>query len=89
MSAGLGAKPDLKWLGLARLYVPAGHQRSVEADAPAENINHVKKHFNWGDCGGLTVCPLTDAEMPQYAVIDGQHGLRAAGARGRPPTSSA
>ena len=78
----LGPKPELRWVKITQLYVPADYQRSVKSHASAKNISHIKAHFNWGDCGALIVCPLSDAEPPQYAVIDGQHRLRAAEAHG-------
>ena len=78
----LGPKPELRWVKITQLYIPADYQRSVKSDASAKNINHIKAHFNWGDCGALIVCPLPGAQPPQYAVIDGQHRLRAAETHG-------
>jgi hypothetical protein len=79
---GLGQKPELRWIKLTQLYIPTEYQRSVRSDASAKNINYIKNHFNWADCGALIVCPLPHANPPQYAVIDGQHRFRAAESHG-------
>lgn len=76
-AAGPGPKPDLRWIKITQLYVPTEYQRSTKSRASANNISYISSHFNWADCG-LIVCPLADSEPPQYAVIDGQHRLRAA-----------
>jgi hypothetical protein len=80
--AAPGRKPELKWIKLSQLYVPSEYQRSIRSDASARNIGHMKNHFSWAECGALIVCPLAGSEPPQYAVIDGQHRLRAAEAHG-------
>ena len=78
----LGQKPELRWVKLTQLYIPTEYQRSVKSDASAKNINYIKNNFSWADCGALIVCPLADANPPQYAVIDGQLRFRAAEAHG-------
>lgn len=80
--SGLGERPELRWVKLTQLYIPSEYQRSVKSDASAKNINYTKANFNWADCGALIVCPLADAQPPQFAVIDGQHRFRAAAAHG-------
>src|SRR5262245_52083619 len=75
---GLGVRPELRWVKLSQLYVPTEYQRSVKSDTSARNIKHIKSHFNWAEFGALIVCPLAGSKPPQYAVMDGQHRLRAA-----------
>lgn len=82
MTNGLGDKPELRWVKLTQLYIPTEYQRSTKTDASAKNINFIKANFSWADCGALIVCPLKGSKPPQYAVIDGQHRLRAAEAHG-------
>jgi hypothetical protein len=79
---GLGPRPELRWVKLSQLYVPADYQRSVKSDASAKNINHIRTNFDWAEFGALIVCPLFGSSPPQFAVMDGQHRLRAAEARG-------
>lgn len=73
----MDTRPDLKWLKLSELYVPLKYQRVIEGSASLRNIEHIQRDFNWGECGTLLVCKLKK-DNEKYAVVDGQHRLRAA-----------
>ncbi|OWK42402.1 hypothetical protein FRUB_04480 [Fimbriiglobus ruber] len=78
---GLTERPELKWIKLTELYVPADYQRPAKNSASLANINYIRNNFNWASCGALIVCQL--AKSRQFAIIDGQHRFRAAEAHGR------
>lgn len=74
----LGPKPELRWVKLTELYIPTEYQRSTQSEASRRSIGRLTANFNWSECGALIVCPLKGAKPPQYAVIDGQHRVKAA-----------
>src|ERR1700733_15886897 len=74
-----GTKPELKWIALEKLYVDSRYQRNTKSRASEKNLEHLKDNFSWAYCGALIVC-FVPAEK-KFAVIDGQHRLKAAIAR--------
>jgi ParB-like nuclease domain len=79
MRSNPGAKPELKWLSVDKLYVDNRYQRNTKSKSSEKNIDHLIENFSWAHCGALIVC-FVPAEK-KYAVIDGQHRLQAAIAR--------
>jgi hypothetical protein len=75
-----GPKPELKWLDVEKLYVDSRYQRNTKSKASEKNLDYLKENFSWAHCGALIVC-FVPAEK-KFAVIDGQHRLKAAIARG-------
>lgn len=73
----MDTKPELKWLPLAALYIPIKYQRALEGSASLKNIEHIQKRFNWAEHGTILVCK-DKIGSERYAVIDGQHRVRAA-----------
>jgi hypothetical protein len=71
-----GAKPELKWIALDKLYVDHNYQRNTKSKASERNLDSMKADFKWVFCGALMVCWV--ASQKKYAVIDGQHRLQAA-----------
>lgn len=70
-------KPELKWLPISELYIPHKYQRTLEGRASLRNIEEIQRNFNWAEFNTLLVCKLKKDSV-NYAVIDGQHRLRAA-----------
>jgi hypothetical protein len=66
-----GAKPELKWIDVAKLYVDPEYQREAGSKASKRNIEYMRLNFSWAFFGALVVCYIK--EKKQYAVIDGQH----------------
>lgn len=75
-----GPRPELRWVKLTELYIDPAYQRSAKSEASLKNLRYVQEHFSWAHCGALIVCHVPDKR--QYAVVDGQHRLIAAQARG-------
>lgn len=71
------SEPELKWLKLTELYIPAKYQRALAGKSSLSNIDHIKNNFNWAECGALLVCK-TRKDSEKYAVIDGQHRFKGA-----------
>jgi hypothetical protein len=69
----------LKWLSVDKLYVDNRYQRNTKSKASEKNLDYLKQNFSWAHCGALIVC-FVPAEK-KFAVIDGQHRLKAAMAR--------
>lgn len=72
-----GAKPELKWVPLTKLYVPRKYQRTLEGQASLRNVEFIQRNFNWAEFNTLLVCKLHKDNV-KYAIIDGQHRYRAA-----------
>ena len=79
MRSDPGAKPELKWLNVDKLYIDSRYQRNTKSKASEKNLDYLKQSFSWAHCGALIVC-FVPAEK-KFAVIDGQHRLQAAIAR--------
>ena len=77
-----GPKPELKWLKVDKLYVDSRYQRNTKSKASEKNLRCLSEDFKWSRFGALIVC-FVPAEK-KYAVLDGQHRLQAAIARGFP-----
>ncbi len=75
-----GPKPELKWIKIIELYIDHEYQRSAKSRASLKNLEYLREHFSWANCGALIVCHAP--EKKQYAVVDGQHRFIAAQARG-------
>ncbi|MBI3453569.1 MAG: ParB N-terminal domain-containing protein [Rhodospirillales bacterium] len=69
-----GARPELRWINVASLFVDHTYQRPVRADGQ-NSIRRIAGKFDWRLIGSLTVTP---GRAGKYAVIDGQHRLAAA-----------
>ena len=76
----LETRPELAWVNIADMYVDAAYQRSTQSDASKKNLKWLVDNFSWSHCGALIVCYV--AAKKKYAVLDGQHRLAAATARG-------
>jgi len=76
---GLGARPVLQWIPIGELSIDATYQRAVRG-AGEKLVAQIAERFDWGRFGVLFVTPSSDGRG--YAVIDGQHRLAAARARG-------
>ncbi len=70
----IGARPELSWLPMAKLYVDPRYQREVSHDG-RENVCRMIEGFRWRDFGTLLVAAMPDG---RYAIIDGQHRYLAA-----------
>ena len=62
----LGPKPELKWINLTELCVPADYQRPANNSTSLGDINHIKTNFNWTS-RGVIVCHVANSKPPQYA----------------------
>jgi ParB-like nuclease domain len=80
MRSDPGAKPELKWLNVEKLYVDSRYQRNTKSEASRKNLRFLAEEFKWSRFGTLIVC-FVPAEK-KYAVLDGQHRLHAAVALG-------
>lgn len=76
----LGRKPELKWININEMYVDPTYQRNTNSDASKKNLKYLTESFSWANCGALTVCYIDSKK--KYAVLDGQHRMTAAMARG-------
>jgi hypothetical protein len=77
--ARLGSRPVLQWIPIGELSIDATYQRAVRG-AGEKLVSQIAERFDWGRFGVLFVTPSSDGRG--YAVIDGQHRLAAARARG-------
>lgn len=74
-----GSLPVLQWLQPSQLQVDPSYQRSIEASSSVRLISAIAKRWNWDLCQPLVVSRRPNGEM---FVVDGQHRLEAAKARG-------
>src|ERR1700722_6362796 len=75
-----GAKPELKWLNVEKLYVDSRYQRNTKSEASKKNLSRLAEDFKWSRFGTLIVC-FIPAEK-KNAVLDGQPRLQGAIALG-------
>ena len=68
MRSNPGAKPELKYLPIEKLYVDSRYQRNTKSRASEKNLEHLKENFSWAYCGALIVC-FVPAEK-KFAVIE-------------------
>jgi len=66
-----GPKPLMKWLPIEKLLVDKRYQR----DLVSKRIQKMLTRFNWRDFQPVTVA---EVEEGRYAVLDGQHRVKAA-----------
>ena len=76
----LGEKPEFAWVKMSKLFIDHTYQRTTESRASQRNIENLKKTFSWHNCGVLIV--VLDKSVGKYNVLDGQHRMEAAAARG-------
>lgn len=77
-AVNLGARPDLRWIGLDQLWVNEEYQRNITDDGRS-NIGRIIEKFSWARFTPLMVADSGDG---RFAVIDGQHRYLAAVAHG-------
>lgn len=85
----LGNLPALQWALVSQLQVDDTYQRSAQSDGSMTLIRKIAVHWNWDLCQPLVVSrrvsPASSTGgvgQTEYFVIDGQHRLLAAKARG-------
>lgn len=77
----MDTKPELRYLPITQLYIPHKYQRALEGAASLRNIERIITGFNWAEHGTILVSK-TKSNDERFAVIDGQHRVRAAEMRG-------
>jgi hypothetical protein len=82
MNAPIGSPPTLEWVALDRLAIDEAYQRATDSAASRRLIHKIKTAWNWNYCQPLVVSRRADGSL---YVIDGQHRLTAAQARGDIP----
>ena len=75
----LGRMPVLQFMAPGELAIDATYQRSILGGDSQTLIRKIAQHWNWDLCQPLVVARRTGGEL---FVIDGQHRLEAAHARG-------
>jgi hypothetical protein len=73
-----GPRPELRWIAINSLYIDHSYQRSTESKNSQNNLKYMEGNFTWAHCGALIVSKTDQG----FAVLDGQHRLAAAKARG-------
>lgn len=73
-----GPKPEAKWLKVEQLCVDSSYQRSTETKRGQALIKRVAEKFRWSLCGVV----LVSRRDGKLWVVDGQHRVEAARARG-------
>lgn len=82
VNAPLGSPPTLEWRPLGELSIDPVYQRTV-LTAPSQTlIRRIATYWDWGLCQPLTVARRADGSL---SVVDGQHRLEGARARGDVP----
>lgn len=81
-SAMIGSPPTLEWVDVGRLQVDEAYQRSIEGKTSQRLIASMCQQWDWRLCQPLAVSRRTDTGL---WVIDGQHRLAGARARGDIP----
>jgi hypothetical protein len=76
----LDNKPELKWVDIKEMFVDPAYQRTTASEASQKNLKWLIDNFSWSHCGALIVAFVPSKK--KYAVLDGQHRLKAATARG-------
>jgi hypothetical protein len=82
MNPVIGAPPTLEWIGVERLAIDESYQRATDSAASRRLIHRIKTDWNWNYCQPIVVSRRSDGSL---FVIDGQHRLTAAVARGDIP----
>jgi len=82
MKAPLGSPPTLEWIAVDRLSVDESYQRATDSTRSRKLITRISNDWNWHFCQPLAVARRVDGSL---FVIDGQHRLAAAVARGDLP----
>ncbi len=77
----IGELPEIRWASCAELQVDHAYQRMAEEPSSKRLIRHIADNWDWRLCAPLTVSDRAPPEPGLY-VIDGQHRLAAAVARG-------
>lgn len=77
----IGEMPEIRWVRCRDLAVDHAYQRMAEEPSSRRLINHISQNWDWRLCAPLTVSDRAPPEPGLY-VIDGQHRLNAAMARG-------
>jgi hypothetical protein len=82
MDAPIGSPPTLEWIGVERLAIDESYQRAT--DSAASRLDHPQdqERWNWNYCQPIVVSRRADGSL---YVIDGQHRLTGAIARGDIP----
>lgn len=78
----IGSPPTLEWIGVDQLSIDAAYQRSIDAVNSLKLIRSMVRQWDWRLCQPLAVVRRDDGEM---YVVDGQHRLAGAIARGDVP----
>jgi hypothetical protein len=82
MNAPIGAPPTLEWIGVERLAIDESYQRATDSTSSRRLIAGIAAAWNWNLCQPLVISRRTDGAL---YVIDGQHRLSGAIARGDIP----
>lgn len=70
-----GPKPELRWVGTAKLSVDMAYQRSLETRRSQQLIARIAGEFRWSKFGAVLLAPLP---LGAYALLHGQHRVAAA-----------
>lgn len=77
----IGELPEIRWVLCRDLSVDHAYQRMAEEPSSQRLIRHIAENWDWRLCAPLTVSDRAPPESGLY-VIDGQHRLASAFARG-------
>lgn len=79
LRAQRGQRPSLEFRPIADLQIDDSYQRSIDAGTSQSLVKRIAREWDWGLCQPLNVARRQDGSL---FVIDGQHRLAAARARG-------
>ena len=79
----LGAKPRLAWIRVDALAVDPSYQRSLDPESSRTLVREIARRWDWRLCQPLAVAQRPDGTL---FVVDGQHRLEGAIARGEAQT---
>ena len=82
MDAPIGSPPTLEWIAVDRLAIDESYQRATDGAMSRRLIARIAAAWNWNLCQPLVVSRRPDGSL---FVMDGQHRLSGAVARGDIP----